>query len=75
MGDEKSLPTIDQATSTGTTVSLPTVTATPQTYIKTGISTIAGVAGFCYLAYGKKTNDVQKMIIGAVLTLLSFFIF
>ena len=72
---EKALPTLDQTTSTGTTVSLPTLTATPETYVKTGASVILGVVGACYLMYGKKMGDVQKMIIGAALTLASFFIF
>lgn len=72
---DKVLPTLDQATSTGTTVSLPTLTATPQTYMKTGASVVCGVAGTCYLMYGKKMGDVGKMIIGAALTLASFFFF
>lgn len=72
---ENSLPTMSQTTSTGTTVSLPTITAKPETYVKTGVSAVAGIAGACYLMYGKKTNDVQKMLIGAALTLLSLFIY
>ena len=52
-----------------------TLTATPQTYMKTGASVVCGVAGTCYLMYGKKMGDVGKMIIGAALTLASFFFF
>ena len=75
-GSEKSLPTLDQNLSTSTaTRELPTITATPESYIKFGASAVCGVAGMLYLGIGKKQNDVQKMIIGAVLTLASFFIF
>ncbi len=75
MNNEKSLPTIDQSNSTGTAVSMPVLTATPQIYVKTGLSVVTGVAGMCYLMYGKKAGDVQKMIIGAMLTILSFFFY
>ena len=54
-----------------TVPSLPTITADASTYWKFGASTIIGTAGMLYLGYGKKNNDVQKMIIGAVLTLAS----
>jgi hypothetical protein len=76
VGSEKSLPTLDQNLSTSTaTRELPTITATPASYIKFGASAVAGLLGMYYLASGKKQNDVQKMVIGAALTLASFFIF
>jgi len=72
---EKSLPTLDQGLSTATVSNLPVLTAKPETYVKTGVSLVLGVAGMCYIMYGKKTNDVQKMIIGLVLSIISFFVF
>jgi hypothetical protein len=74
---EGALPTLEQNLSTGTLAapSLPTITADASTYWKMGGSTVMGLAGMFYLGYGKKNNDVQKMIIGAVLTLGSIFVF
>ena len=80
-GSEDALPTLEQnlstATVTGTAAesSLPTITADASTYWKIGGSTVMGLAGMLYLGYGKKHNDVKKMIIGVALTLGSFFIF
>ena len=76
-GSEDALPTLSQSLSTGTLApsSLPTITADPATYLKLGGSTIMGIAGMMYLGYGKKHNDVQKMVIGAVLTLGSILFF
>jgi cobalamin biosynthesis protein CbiD len=54
---------------------LATQTSSPSFWIKGGLSTILGAAGFVLLVYGKKTEDVQKMIWGAVLTIASFFVF
>jgi hypothetical protein len=77
LGDEKSLPTLEQnlSTTTAPSSSLPTVTATPATYVKFGGSVALGIVGALLLAYGKKNNDVQKMILGAVMTLASFLLF
>lgn len=74
---EDSLPTLEQNLSTGTaaTSSLPTITASATTYWKVGGSTVMGLAGMLYLGYGKKNNDVQKMVIGVLLTIGSFFVF
>ncbi len=74
---EDALPTLEQNLSTGTlaAASLPTITADASTYWKMGGSAVMGLAGMVYLGYGKKNNDVQKMIIGALLTLGSIFIF
>jgi hypothetical protein len=74
---EGALPTLEQNLSTGTLAgpSLPTITADASTYWKMGGSTVMGVAGMLYLGYGKKNNDVQKMIIGVVLTIGSIFVF
>ncbi|MDD5302123.1 MAG: hypothetical protein PHS14_03355 [Elusimicrobia bacterium] len=77
---EDALPTLEQNLSTGTAVtagtsSLPTITADASTYWKMGGSTVMGLAGMVYLGYGKKNGDVPKMIIGAVLTLGSLFMF
>lgn len=74
---EDALPTLEQNLSTGTAVasSLPTIAADASTYWKMGGSTVMGLAGMVYLGYGKKHGDVRKMIIGAVLTLGSIFIF
>ncbi|MBI3552495.1 MAG: hypothetical protein HY077_08245 [Elusimicrobia bacterium] len=74
-GNEKSLPTIEQAMSTSTAAALPTVTAKPETFVKFGLSAVAGLVGAALLISGKKNNDVQKMVIGAALTLASFFLF
>ena len=83
VGGEDSLPTLEQnlstATATGTSTvaesTLPTITADASTYWKMGGSTVMGLAGMVYLGYGKKHNDVKKMVIGVLLTLGSFFIF
>ena len=40
-----------------------------------GASTVMGLAGFVLLGYGKKNADVQKIVLGVLLTLGSFFIF
>ncbi len=74
---EDALPTLDQNLSTGTVAapSLPTITADASTYWKMGVSTIMGLAGMVLLGYGKKNADVQKIIIGLLLTLGSIFIF
>ena len=73
LGNENSLPTLDQNLSSGTVSvsSLPTITADASTYWKFGASTVIGTVGMLLLGYGKKNNDVRKMVIGAVLTLAS----
>ena len=43
--------------------------------VKLIASSIVGLLGMYYLAQGKKNNDVEKMVIGAVLTLGSMFFF
>jgi hypothetical protein len=79
---EDALPTLEQNLSTAAvtttavgTPSLPTITADAATYWKTGGSIVMGFAGMVYLGYGKKNNDVRKIIIGLLLTLGSIFIF
>jgi hypothetical protein len=74
---EKSLPTLEQSQSTSTVAvpGLPTFTADSSSYWKFGASSIMGLAGMVYLGYGKKQNDVPKMLIGAALTLGSMFLF
>lgn len=54
---------------------LPTVTTSSGTLWKFGASSIVGLLGMYYLAAGKKQMDVTKMLIGAGLTLASFFLF
>lgn len=74
--DESALPTMQQVESTGTVAApLPSVTVTKSGIWKFGLSTVAGVLGMYYLAAGKKENDVEKMVIGAVLTIVSLFLF
>ena len=76
---EDALPTLEQNLSTTTATvaesAFPTITADASTYWKIGGSTVMGLAGMLYLGYGKKHNDVKKMIIGVALTLGSFFVF
>lgn len=72
---EDSLPTLNQNLSTSTASALPAFTADASTYWKMGASLIMGVAGFLYIGYGKKNNDVPKIIIGLLLTIGSMFIF
>jgi hypothetical protein len=62
----------DASTGTG---SLPTFSASASSYWKFGASGVVGLLGAYYLASGKKANDFNKMVIGAVLTLASFFLF
>jgi hypothetical protein len=75
--NENSLPTLEQNLSTSTEQgALPTITPTSNSTIwKFGLSAIVGVLGMYYLAAGKKQNDFGKMLIGAGLTLASFFLF
>ena len=54
---------------------LPTVTASSMTYWKFGLSGIVGLLGMYYLGAGKKQSDFGKMVLGAGLTLASFFLF
>ena len=75
--NEDSLPTLKQNISTVSveTSAFPTLTADAAIYWKTGGSVVMGLAGMLYLGYGKKNADVQKMMIGAALTVGSFFLF
>jgi len=75
--NENSLPTLDQNLSTTAAQGgLPTITpASSSTVWKFGVSAIVGLLGMYYLAAGKKQNDVGKMLLGAGLTLASFFLF
>ena len=59
----------------GNTGALPSVTASSSTYWKFGVSSIVGLLGMYYLAAGKKQSDFGKMMLGAGLTLASFFLF
>ena len=54
---------------------LPTVTAGASTYWKFGVSAVVGLLGMYYLSAGKKQADFGKMVLGAGLTLASFFLF
>lgn len=75
---DASLPNAQDAVSTTTATSapgLPSVTADASTYWKTGGSFVIGLAGMFYLYWGRKSNDVQKMLIGAALTIASFLLF
>jgi hypothetical protein len=85
--NENSLPTLrdtmgspSTSPAAGTTISmdagtLPTVTASSMTYWKFGVSSVVGLLGMYYLASGKKQSDFGRMILGAGLTLASFFLF
>ena len=77
LGSENSLPTLDQNLSTGavSVPSLPTITAGASTYWKFGVGTVIGTVGMLLLGYGKKNNDVRKMVIGAALTFASILFF
>jgi hypothetical protein len=75
---ENSLPTLQENLSTttvSTKPSLPTITASPTAYFKFGAGTVMGVAGSFYLIWGKKEGSVNKMVLGAALTLASIFFF
>jgi len=73
---ENSLPSIDATGSTTAKAGLPAISApSPLTYAKFGLSGLMGLLGMYYLAAGKKQHDVEKMLIGAALTLGSFFLF
>jgi hypothetical protein len=75
--NENSIPTLDQNLSTATAEGTPLTLghSSGSTLWKFGASSIIGLLGMYYLAAGKKQNDVQKMLIGAGLTLASFFMF
>lgn len=77
MPGEDSLPTLEQNLSTGTLAapSLPVIAVDPMTYAKLGGSTVMGLAGMFLLGYGRKHNDVRKMVIGAALTFGSILFF
>ncbi|HEX4047186.1 MAG TPA: hypothetical protein VH309_05105 [Elusimicrobiota bacterium] len=81
--NENSLPTIQDTMGspstttamTANTGTLPTVTASATTWWKFGVSSVVGLLGMYYLAAGKKQSDFGKMLLGAGLTLASFFLF
>ncbi len=74
--NENSLPTVEQTMSTSTETNALTMTPTSnKTLWKFGVSSIVGLLGMYYLAIGKKQSDFGKMLIGAGLTLASFFMF
>jgi hypothetical protein len=81
--NENALPTLQDMGSTSTVAGLPaagagefpTFSMSPSTYWKFGVSSIVGLLGMYYLAAGKKQKDVGKMVLGAGLTLASFFLF
>lgn len=73
---DASLPTAQDALSSSTAApGLPAIHADASTYAKTGASAVLGLAGTFYLIWGKRSNDVQKMVIGAALTIASFLLF
>lgn len=76
-GAEGALPTLERNLSTGTAAvpQLPTITADPLTLGKLAGGTMVGLAGMLLLGYGRKNNDVQKMLIGAALTFASVLLF
>ena len=47
----------------------------PDMLWKTVVSSILGVLGMYMLASGRRQNDVQKMLIGAAITLASILLF
>ena len=73
--NENSLPTLDSMSTSTVQAQIPTITATPATYAKFAASGIMGLLGAYYLYAGKRQNDVQKMITGAVLTVASMLCF
>lgn len=76
-GGEGALPTLEQNLSTSTAASgqMPTITADPATLGKMAGGTVVGLAGMLLLGYGRKNNDVRKMLIGAALTFASVLLF
>ena len=62
-------------TTTANTGTLPTFSAGSSSVWKFGVSSIVGLLGMFYLAAGKKQGDFGKMVLGAGLTLASFFLF
>ena len=77
--NENSLPTLaDTMGSTSTATIGGTPPAAPAgvlAYWKFGVSGIFGLLGMYYLVAGKKQGDFGKMMLGAGLTLASFFLF
>lgn len=78
LNSEDALPTLQQNLST-TTASISAqglaAASNPVNYLKFGASGIMGLLGMVYLAQGKKHNDVNKMLLGAALTIGSLFLF
>ena len=74
MNSENALPTLSTS-AVSAQPSLPTMKVTAGGMTKFAVSGIAGILGMYYLASGKRENDVQKMLIGAALTIGSMFIF
>jgi hypothetical protein len=66
------MPATPTVANTGT---LPTFSASASSAWKFGASSIVGLLGMFYLAAGKKQGDFGKMVLGAGLTLASFFLF
>ncbi|MBI3289391.1 MAG: hypothetical protein HYZ74_07730 [Elusimicrobia bacterium] len=55
--------------------STPWLNITPSVVGKMTLSTVLMACGMYYLASGRKEADVSRMITGAILTLLSIFVF
>jgi ABC-type uncharacterized transport system permease subunit len=76
LGTENSLPTLEGNLSSSTAnPAMPVVTASASSWWKFGASTVIGLLGMLFLSMGKKQKNVDQMILGAVLTLASFFMF
>lgn len=54
---------------------LPRVSVTNGAILKFGASAVLSVLGMYYLATGKKEGDVEKMLLGAALSIAAFFFF
>jgi hypothetical protein len=78
LGSPTTSPINAPANTTGVTMepgSLPSISTSSGTLWKFGVSSIVGLLGMYYLAAGKKQSDFGKMMLGAGLTLASFFLF
>lgn len=69
------LPKLSTGTMTAEGNGTLSVPITQSGFIKFGVSGILSLLGMYYLAIGKKESDVQKMLLGAGLSLVALFMF
>lgn len=72
---DSALPQLSTGTMTAQNNGSFSVPITQSGLVKFGVSGILSVLGMYYLAVGKKESDLQKMLLGAAISLVALFLF